>query len=178
MRYDTFDIIAPQVTGEAFNEAEVLGSAVWLWMHSKSHRNAPLHLLSRLLLPAIKNRQFVLVSENGKPVFYLAWTTLSVEAEKRYLNNPPQCMPEEDWASGELIWFLDWVAPFGHTRAMKRLIERRLFPRWCARFLYHRGDKIGLRIKTFHGLAVTPQEARFWFEHNPPAINPTPGEQR
>jgi len=178
MHYDGFDIVAPHVTGEAFNEAEVLGSVVWLWMHSSSHRDAPLHMLSALLLPAIKNRQFVLASENGKPVFYLSWASLSLDAEQRYLHNPPQCMPGEDWASGDRLWFLDWVAPFGHSRAMKSLIARRLFPRWCARSLDHQGNERGLRIMNHHGLAVTRQEARFWFEHHPTAFNTMSGEQR
>lgn len=178
MHYDGFDIIAPQVTGEAFNEAEVLGSVVWLWMHSESHCDTPLHLLSALLLPAIKNRQFVLSSENGKPVFYLSWAGLNREAEQRYLHNPPHYMPEGDWASGDRVWFLDWIAPFGHSRRMRTLLAHRLFPRWCARSLYHRGDEKGLRVMTFRGVAVTPQEARFWFEHNPPAFICTSGEQR
>ncbi|MEO8408952.1 MAG: toxin-activating lysine-acyltransferase [Propionivibrio sp.] len=156
--------------GGAFNESEALGAAVWLWMHSKAHRNAPLHMLSPLLLPAIKNGQFVLGSENGKPVFYLAWARFSEEAEQRYLGNAPQCMREEDWCSGERVWFLDWVAPFGHSRKLRTYITRRLFPGCCARFLYHRGDQKGLRVMRFHGIAVTPAEARFWFENNPPAI--------
>jgi len=178
MRYDNFDVTTPHVTGEAFNEAEVLGSSIWLWMHSKSHRDAPLHMLSALLLPAIKYRQFVLVSENTKPVFYMSWANLSLEAEQRYLYNPPQCMPEDDWTSGERIWVLDWVAPFGHTRAMKSLVARRLFPRCCARSLDHRGNERGLRVVTHHSIAVTPQEARFWFEHNPAAFRPMSGEQQ
>jgi cytolysin-activating lysine-acyltransferase len=178
MRYDPFDVIVPHITGEAFSEAEVLGSAVWLWMHSAAHREAPLHMLSALLLPAIKNRQFVLASENGKPIFYLSWAGLSLEAEQRYLHNPPQYMPEEDWASGERIWFLDWVAPFGHSCAMRGLVVRRLFPRWCFRSLDHRGNERGLRVMNHHGMAVTSQEAHFWFAHNPPNFEPTSGEQR
>ena len=178
MRYDDLDIIAPFVSGDAFNEAEVLGSVVWLWMHSAAHRNAPLHMLSALLLPAIKNRQFVLASESGKPVFYLSWASLSEDSERRYLRNPPQCMPAEDWASGERVWFLDWVAPFGHSLRLRSLMTRRLFPSWCARMLYHRGEAKGLRIKTFRGMAVTRQEACFWFEHNPPAFNDLSGDQQ
>jgi cytolysin-activating lysine-acyltransferase len=177
MRYDDFDVIAPYVLGDEFkfNEAEVLGSAVWLWMHSDMHREVPLHMLSALLLPAIKNRQFVLASENAKPVFYLSWANLSKEAEMRYLNNPPECMPTEDWASGERTWFLDWVAPFSHSQRLRSLLARQLFPGWCARSLYHRGDETGLRVVTFHGAAVSPEKARVWFENNPPAFEISSG---
>jgi len=178
MRYDDLDVIAPLVLGGEFSESEVLGSAVWLWMHSAAHREMPLQMLSALLLPAIKNRQFVLASEEGKPVFYLSWASLSEEAEERYLQNSPQCMPAEDWSSGARIWFLDWVAPFGHSPQMRNLATRRLFPGWCARSLYHRGDETGLRVVNFRGLAVTPEEARFWFKNNPPAFKETPGKQQ
>lgn len=177
MHLDKLGILAPLIDGTPFSEAEALGGAVWLWMQSESHRDAPLHMLSTLLLPAIKSRQFLLASENGKPVFYLAWARLSEEAEHRYLHNSPQCMPESDWTSGERLWFLDWVAPFGHSRALRSIISRRVFPGQCGRSLYHRGDEKGLRIVSFHGIAVTPEEARFWFEHNPPAFDKTSGVQ-
>lgn len=167
MRYDDYDIIAPGLVEESWNEAAVLGSAAWLWMHSKSHRDAPLHTLSVLLLPAIKRRQFILAAEAGRPVFYLAWAKLSAEAESRYLRNSPLSMPEADWDSGERMWILDWIAPFGHTRAMTRLLERRLFADRLVRALYHRGDERGLRIKTFRGSAVLPEEARWWLQQHP-----------
>lgn len=170
MHIDGLHFIAPHITGQEVNEAEILGSATWLWMHSESHRDAPLRLLSTLLLPAIKNRQFILASEAGKPVFYMAWAYLSDEAERRYLKNPPQSMPEEDWASGNRTWILDWVAPFGHSRQISRLLKQRLLPSWYAHALYHRGNEKGLRIMTFHGVAVTAEEVRFLSEKTAPAI--------
>ena len=114
-------IIAPGLIDQTWNEAEVLGSVAWLWMHSASHRNFPLHTLPALLLPAIKNRQFILASESGRAVFYLSWANLTIDAEKRYLANSPLLMPEADWNCGDRMWVLDWVAPFGHTAAVNRL---------------------------------------------------------
>jgi cytolysin-activating lysine-acyltransferase len=171
MRLGTLDVIAPSIPDSEYSEAEAFGSAVWLWMHSKEHREAPLHTLSALLLPALKNRQFVLASENGKPVFYLSWANLSKEAEGRYLRNPAVCMPVDDWASGDRMWILDWIAPFGHSHAMSRLVTRRLFAGRCMRALYHRGNEKGIRIKTFHGIAVMREEARYWFDAHPVVLN-------
>ncbi|QVX40721.1 toxin-activating lysine-acyltransferase (plasmid) [Ralstonia solanacearum] len=169
MRFNDLDVIVPGLLDQPCNEAEVLGSAVWLWMHSTSHRNMPLHTLSALLLPAIKHRQFVLASEDGKPVFFLTWAMLSPEAERRYLSNSPLTMPEADWASGERMWILDWVAPFGHTRTGRRLTER-LFATRCFRSLYHRGNTRGLRVKNFRGIGVMTEEARAWSQLNPPLL--------
>lgn len=167
MRFDTFDITAPAVFDEPWNEANVLGAATWLWMHSEAHRDAPLHSLSRLLLPALKHRQFVLGSENGKPVFYLAWLSLDEASERRYLNHSPLEMDEADWCSGERLWVNDWVAPFGHTAVLSRLLLSRVFPNSCARALYHRGETRGLKVKTFHGIGVIPEQARAWFAAHP-----------
>ena len=167
MRIDTFDITAPAISGEAFSEAEALGSAVWLWMHSAAHRDAPLQVLSALLMPAIKTRQFVIATEHGKPVFYVAWANMDEAAETRYINHPPYAMPEADWSCGERMWLLDWVAPFGHTHPMSRLFLSQLFPKRWMRALDHRGNERGLRIKTYRGIAVMPEEARHWFNTHP-----------
>ena len=100
MQFETLDIIAPGLIDEPWNEAAVLGSATWLWMHSKAHRDAPLHSLPTLLLPALKHRQFVLGSEHGKPVFYLSWLNFDEAAERRYLQQSPLALTEADWNCG------------------------------------------------------------------------------
>lgn len=167
MDTNRFDILAPGLIEQSWSEAEALGGAVWLWMHSASHRAMPLHTLSSLLLPAIKQRQFLLASAVGRPVFYLSWAHLSKDAEQRYLQRHPTQMPIEDWNSGNRMWLLDWVAPFGHTRAMSRILKRQWFANRWARSLYHRGDERGMRIKTFQGMAVLPEEVRLWFDTHP-----------
>ena len=175
MRFHTcsgLDMIAPHLGKQDWNEAEVLGSAVWLWMHSASHRNFPLHTLPALLLPAIRQRQFLLAYEGGRPVFYLAWANLSAAAEQRYISQHPLLMPESDWHSGERLWLLDWIAPFGHTPTMMRIVRQKLFAGRCVRYLAHHGNTRGLKVKTLHGRAILPHEARDWFAHHPVALAP------
>lgn len=166
MHIDNFELIAPGFSDEPWNEAQALGSAVWLWMHSEAHRDTPLHGLNALLLPAIKHRQFIIGSEQGRPVFYVSWGQFSAEAEQRYLDNPPISLPEGDWNSGERLWFHDWVTPFGHSSRVARLLLQRFFAERCIRALSHRGDERGLKVKTFKGIAVMPEQARAWFETN------------
>ena len=174
MRFENLDVIAPGLLDTPCDEAQAMGSAVWLLMHSAFHRGMPLWGLSVLLLPAIKRRQFVLASEQSKPVFFFTWATFSPDAERRYLSSPLLAMLEADWASGDRTWFLDWIAPFGHTRIARRLISR-LFPTTCARSLYHHSATRGLRVMEFHGFAVMPEEARTWSALNPP-LAPVPTE--
>lgn len=163
----SLDVVAPGLIAQDWNEAQILGSAVWLWMHSASHRDMPIHTLSTLLLPAIKARQFLLASEAGNPVAYVAWAWLSGEAESRYLAQSPLLMPSADWTSGERLWILDWVCPFGHSKRVNQLFRGQLFASRCVRSLYHRGNERGLRVKEFHGRALELREAKAWFDTHP-----------
>lgn len=183
MQIGPYQFTVPSIFDEAFVEATVLGCATWLWMHSPTHRDMPLQVLSSLLLPAIKHRQFALATEQEKPVFYMAWAHFDAAAEARYIQHPPYAMPEADWNCGERTWILDWVAPFGHTPVMGQILATRLFPTGVARALYHRGNERGLRIQAYHGMAVLPEEARHWFQANPipamphpPLVNPATKE--
>ncbi|MCW3279144.1 toxin-activating lysine-acyltransferase [Escherichia coli] len=74
------------------------------------HRDAPLHTLPDLLLPVIKHRQYVVATEQGRPVFFMSQAWLSPEAEARYLTQPAILMPQSDWNSGDRMWVCDWVA--------------------------------------------------------------------
>lgn len=156
------DITAPSLIQQQWNEAEVLGSITWLSMHSEMHKHAPLHTLVTTLLPAIKNRQFILASQHQQPIFYLSWANFNAESERRYLDNNPLLMPLADWNNGDRMWILDWVAPFGHTRQITHFLKSQLLARHCIRTLYHRGAERGLKIKWMHGNAITPAEARAW----------------
>lgn len=161
------DVIAPHFVQQQWTEAEVLGSTVWLWMNSNNHHELPLHTLSAALLPAIKARQFIIAFEASKPVFFMSWANMSAEAEARYLHTHQLLMAPEDWCSGERMWIIDWVAPFGHTGKMKQFLLQRFLSSHCMRSLYHRSEKCGRRIQHFFGNLVSRQERRLWKQTHP-----------
>ncbi|MBM0747061.1 MULTISPECIES: toxin-activating lysine-acyltransferase [Pantoea] len=167
MRAGKYEVKSPLILGGEESEAEILGSAVWLWMHSPLHRDAPLHALPTLLLPIIKQRQYVLVAEAGTPVFFFSWAWLNEEAEALYLTRPAIHFPPDAWNSGTRMWCCDWIAPFGHTVAMSRLIRRDLFPHACWRALDHRGEQRGRRVFNFHGSRVTHKAAKTLRQQHP-----------
>jgi len=169
MNIQGIEVIAPSKLGGEFNEAEMLGSAAWLWLQSDTHKEITLKDLPCLLLPAIKLGHFVLAIEKGKPIFFLTWAKMNEAAEARYLDNPPEMMPLKDWNSGDRLWFLDWVAPFGHTHKMYKLLTQKIFFDTCARSLYHRGYEKGIRVQHFHGCAYSPRQAKRWFSEHPVA---------
>ena len=154
-----------------WREAEVFGAASWLWMQASTRRETPLKWLSTLLLPAIAHRQFLLATEGDRPVFYLSWANFSEAAENTYLNGAHAAITPADWASGERQWIIDWIAPFGHTASIWRLLQRQLFPTHCMRYLYHRGVERGFRIKRCHGIAINRIEADAWFAARPVVLH-------
>lgn len=166
MQIGAFEFVAPAFSNEPIAEATVLGGAVWLWMQSQQHRDWPLHALDRLLLPAIQLRQFVLASASGKPCFYMAWANFSAEAEARYIDNPLYDIKVEDWSSGPRMWILDWVAPFGDSQVIERLVAQHLFSDTCARSITHRPGR-ARRVRFWRGLGVSAQEAAAWRRAHP-----------
>lgn len=175
MDINGIDYASPVLLGSgqpyAHREAEVLGSAVWLWMQSKSHWGYKLHTLTHLLLPAIKSGQYILASQNNQPVFYLAWANLSEEAESRYLNDASAGLQACDWASGDRPWIIDWIAPFGHSIKVERALRSHLWRSGIARSLYHHGADKGIRVMGLFGKDVTLQTARDYYEQHPLAAN-------
>lgn len=160
-------IVAPQFEPHNLSEAEVLGSAVWLWLHSATHQGAPLTALNSLLLPAIKTGQYLLAFEHDKPVAYVAWAQLDEAREANYLQHASKLHTADDWRSGERYWFTDYITPFGHAKQIRHLLTHRLFPNGLFRSLYHRGNDKGLRIVQWHGVAIHPLEAKHWFDQHP-----------
>ena len=161
------DVIAPGLLQQEWRDAEAFGAATWLWMQASTRRETPVKWLSTLLLPPVAQRQFLLASEGGRPVFYLSWAHFSAAAEHRYVNESHATLTPADWNSGDRMWIVDWIAPFGHTRTMQRLLKTQLLATKWARSLYHHGAERGLRIKTFRGDAVDPAEADAWFAAHP-----------
>ena len=175
MPISALKIIAPALTttvsGAATqSDAEYFGSATWLWMQSKNHRNLPLHALDDLLLPAIRLRQFAIVtqdSEQGtRPVAYLGWANLNAEAESRYLSSPLHGLQNNEWNSGDRMWFTDCFAPFGNALRVRRILQP-LFAKASARYLDHRSNERGARVHTFVGTQVDLAYAHTWWTDRP-----------
>ncbi|MBF1995119.1 toxin-activating lysine-acyltransferase [Serratia symbiotica] len=171
MQIGTYDVHAPLILGGDRSEAEVLGAAVWLWMHSSQHRDFPLYTLPTVLLPIIKHQHYMLVSLDANPLFFISWMWLNDQAEQRYLTSAEVQIREGDWASGNRLWIRDCIAPFGEIRAMSRLVTETLFPEHCFRSLYHRGAQRGKRVMNFKGAQVSHQQARAWRMAHPLSVS-------
>ncbi|MEX0447633.1 toxin-activating lysine-acyltransferase [Xenorhabdus sp. SGI246] len=166
-----YDVRAPLLLGGHENDPEMLGAATWLWMHSPLHRDAPLSSLATLLLPFIKAQQYVLISQQGQPVFYLSWSRFDEETEHHYLTTDDGDNRRLASNRGDRLWIVDWVAPFGHSRVMADLIKHDIFPYQCVRALYHKGSARGAQVRRFRGAGVSREQAAAWWDNHPLTVN-------
>lgn len=119
--------------------ASVLGEVVWLMSQSKSHQAITTGELNTRLLPAINNGQVRVFQANDKLIGAAIWAFVSATVEQRLAQNTPQLEPD-DWTSGETVWLIDLIAPFGAERTMLEEMKETLFPDRAIKF---RGVKDG-----------------------------------
>jgi cytolysin-activating lysine-acyltransferase len=101
----------------------VLGGVVWLMMQQAGVRHTLLSELEWRVMPALVLQQSKLYLRDGAPVAYVSWAQMSDAVAKRYMEAPHQ-LTASDWKSGEQIWIIDLVTPFGGApEVMKELRE-------------------------------------------------------
>ncbi len=108
-------------------DARTLGSAVWLFSHSKLHRNLAMHGIHRWILPLLKHKQFLLYEVDEKPRGFITWAYLNEETETAYVESVRTLAPEM-WKSGQSLWMIDFVAPFGDGMAILSDLRKNVFP--------------------------------------------------
>lgn len=105
---------------------QMLGSIAWLMMQSPLHRSYTLEEIEARILPSLMHDQFRFYQINGQPVGFLNWAWLSEEIETQYQTGAYQLLFPE-WNSGERLWYPEFIAPFGHARAMVKDIRKNIF---------------------------------------------------
>lgn len=106
--------------------AEVLGDVAWLMTHSPAHKHLFLADLEWLVLPPVLSKQFRLFKSGDRPFAFATWAFLNEEAEKRLLSGQPRLRPG-GWRSGEKLWLIDVIAPFGGSDGVLAHLKQKLF---------------------------------------------------
>lgn len=170
----THHLQAPQLTGQANRISEAFGAAVWLWMQLPRHRHFALKNLETRLLEPIRQGQYVLActgkhNRQRDPVALLLYACLNARAESQYLRDPSAALPASDWRSGDRLWLIDWVSPFGLSLQIRhQMLE--LFARQTARSLHRHPRAQTSRVKTWRGDTCTTDAAHAWW-HERPILN-------
>lgn len=139
-----------ETRAQAGTAMSLLGEMVWLYSHSKIHQRWHIASVQQWLVPAIAHKSFRIYREKGKPVGLVTWTRLDAKTETAYVRNPASLVPDH-WNSGDRLWGLDFIAPFGHTQMIVHDLRTNLFPTEVGRFLRAKEGSDTLRIMYVHG---------------------------
>lgn len=92
--------------------------------NSESHRFDSIQTVcAEVVWPMMLNNYF-LERENGKPVAYSSWGLFDPKIAKSKLRLHEELLVREDHGSGNELWLLDVIAPWGDARRMiRRLVQ-------------------------------------------------------
>lgn len=105
----------PQQLASAKQELEklpLLGPALWLFARDPMRRFTFIADLDWRLLPPLVLDQCKLYSREGIPWAFVTWARVNDAIDKRLRSAAPIIAPHE-WKSGDKLWLVDVVAPFG-----------------------------------------------------------------
>ena len=110
---------------------------------SNRHENWNVKDIQRLVIPPLKLNQYRIYIDEEVPLCYASWAMFPKEADEGYKNKTRKIQPK-DWDSGNNLWLVDVICPFGGTRsAIKRLDILRKELGLPDKVNFYRGKRLG-----------------------------------
>ncbi len=118
--------LAQEQARAVLRKLPLLGPITWLMMQQGATRNLLVSDLEWRVMPALVLDQARLHMKDESPIAFVTWAKLSPEAADRYRHAPHRLTPA-DWKSGDQIWIVDLVAPFGGARELLTELKDKVF---------------------------------------------------
>jgi cytolysin-activating lysine-acyltransferase len=96
-----------------------LESVLFLMSASEVHREWTIEDLSRLVAPPLALTQCEIFVRDGWPVAFISWAFLNKVAADGFIDGTRKLQPD-DWSSGDQLWIIDIIAPYGDIRKVIR----------------------------------------------------------
>jgi cytolysin-activating lysine-acyltransferase len=128
----------PVPEGAAKTVAAVLGEITWLMSQSKAHKQFFIADLEWLVMTPILLNHFRIFYDTGvpaeagkpavegKPIGVVLWASVNDEVAARLAEGGGRMGPQ-DWTSGDQLWIVEVIAPFGGHDAMVADLKERVF---------------------------------------------------
>lgn len=108
---------------------EAFEAAVRLMMLSDLHKQWTVSDLDRLLIPPIQMGQCLFAIKDDSPIAFVSWALFSEEASLAFANRA-RPLRKEDWRSGDQLWIVDFIGPFGFVPEIVRMFKGHLMQRY------------------------------------------------
>ena len=139
---------------ENLDYESALGISLWLLSQSEYHKNWSIHDVDLEIIPALIHEQFrIYFDEQQNPVGLATWAWLSDAAKSKVLNNQG-ALEFEEWESGEHLMFNDYIAPWGHAKAILKDLRSNVFPNETAFSLGRNPDGSIRKVYQWKGKGV------------------------
>lgn len=132
-----------------------LGEVTYLAMQSPLHMRYSVAQLALFFVTPLRLGQCRVYRNKSGPVGFVAWARLSDAASADYTNDVRELTPL-DWTSGTNLWFIEFLAPFGHSRRIVNDMRRSIFPISMARALKRDPNGGPSRIVEWRGVNYQP----------------------
>lgn len=136
------------MTGKRAEIYGLFGEIIWLLDRTPGYRDAAVRDVCAMFLPPAELDQLRLYRRGPRPVALGVWAWLDPDAAARHVETGAPLRPE-DWRSGDALWFIDVVAPFGDGLAVGRDLLRMIPPGGEAFGVRHRGPDGRGRVVTY-----------------------------
>lgn len=117
----------PTPGGNQKTVATLFGEVVWLFTQSPRHKNFFLFDLEWLVMTPIMLKQFRVFYATDRPIGVALWAFVNEEVEKRLMAGNAKLAPP-DWKSGDRLWLVDIIAPYGGYEEMIQDLKEKVFP--------------------------------------------------
>lgn len=97
---------------ESLAKLPILGPALWLYARDPVKKFMFIGDTDWAVLPPIVLDQCRLYTKSGLPYAFVTWAFVNDQVDVRLRSSQPKIAPHE-WRSGEHVWIIDAVAPFG-----------------------------------------------------------------
>jgi cytolysin-activating lysine-acyltransferase len=117
----------PVPEGAARTVSQVLGEIVWLMSQSKLHKQFFISDLEWFVMTPVILQQFRMFYDQEKPIGVVLWASVDAEVSARLAQGGGKMRPQ-DWKSGNELWAVEVIAPFGGAPAMLKDLKEKVFP--------------------------------------------------
>lgn len=118
--------LAKKQAQKVISKIPLLGPVTWLMMQQAASRHTLISELEWRVLPALMQDQAKLYLKDEAPVAFVSWACLSGVAAQRYKAAPHQ-LTMNDWASGDQVWLVDVLTPFGGAQDVLKDLREKVF---------------------------------------------------
>jgi cytolysin-activating lysine-acyltransferase len=105
----------------------VLGEIVWLMSQSPLHKQFFISDLEWFVMTPVLLQQFRTFYATDRPIGVVLWANVLDEVAERLAAGTTELRPQ-DWKSGDKLWVVEVIAPFGGAEEMVKDLKDNVFP--------------------------------------------------